>query len=487
MNESQLNKKIISATKWSTITEVASKLIIPITNMILARILTPDAFGVIATVTMIVSFTEMFTDAGFQKYIIQKDFKNATEKKQHINVAFWSNLTLSLIILGIIISFNEQIANVVGNPGLGVVLIVASIQIPMTSFSSIQISLYRRHFDFKTLFVVRIVGALIPFIVTIPLAMLGMGYWSLIIGMLTMQLFNAVFLTIRSEWRPSLYYNFNILKKMFSFSAWSFLEAITIWLAVWIDTFVISYYIDQYYLGLYRTSTIMVNSLLAIVTSAIIPVLFSSLSRLQNNNEKFVNMFFKFQRIIALVILPMGVGVLLFSDLATMLILGRQWSEASNVVGAWALSRSVLIVFGYTASEVYRAKGKPKYSFYAQTIHLIILIPACIIAIQFGFWTLVYTRAIVVIQLILVHFILLKHLFNISIIKTLRNVSSNIISVTLMGIIGYNLTKISNSIVWVIFTIIISAIVYFALMLLFPKNRREIRDLVRGGLIKQMN
>src|SRR5699024_777486 len=97
--------------------------------MILARILAPEVFGVIATITMVISFTEMLTDSGFQKFIVQREFKDKAEKYSNANVAFWSNFILSLVILFIIIIFNDQIANIVGNPGLGIVLIVASLQI----------------------------------------------------------------------------------------------------------------------------------------------------------------------------------------------------------------------------------------------------------------------------------------------------------------------------------------------------------------------
>ena len=69
-----------NATKWSTITEVIAKLISPITNMILARIISAEAFGVVATITMITSFADMFTDAGFQKYLVQHDFEDEDEK-----------------------------------------------------------------------------------------------------------------------------------------------------------------------------------------------------------------------------------------------------------------------------------------------------------------------------------------------------------------------------------------------------------------------
>ena len=65
-----LEKKMANATKWSSMAEVASKLISPIVNMVLARLLTPSAFGIVATVTMIITFAEIFQDAGFQKYLI---------------------------------------------------------------------------------------------------------------------------------------------------------------------------------------------------------------------------------------------------------------------------------------------------------------------------------------------------------------------------------------------------------------------------------
>ena len=83
-----LNLKIGQATKWSSITEIIAKLIAPITNMILARLLVPEAFGVVATLTMVVSFAEIFTDAGFQKYLVQHEFADEKDLEQSTNVAF---------------------------------------------------------------------------------------------------------------------------------------------------------------------------------------------------------------------------------------------------------------------------------------------------------------------------------------------------------------------------------------------------------------
>lgn len=478
VEDRQLQKKIVSATKWSSITELIAKIIVPLTNMILARILAPEAFGVIATITMIISFADMFTDAGFQKYLVQQEFKNEIDKQKSANVAFWTNFVLSLFLWGIIALFNEQIAIMVGNPGLGLVIIVSCIQLPLTSFSSIQMALFRRDFDFKTLFIVRVISIIIPFLVTIPLAMLGMGYWSLVIGTVCMQLFNAIILTIKSKWKPKLFYSVKILKEMLSFSIWSLVEAISIWLTVWIDAFIIGYYLNEYYLGIYKTSTIMVNSLLALITASTVPVLFSALSRLQNDDTQFRRMFFKFQRLVSVLVFPLGVGVFLYSDLATLLMLGNQWEEASGVIGIWALTSAIIIVFGHYYSEVYRAKGKPKLSFLAQLLHLLILVPTCIIAAKFGFWPLVYARALIRLQSILIHLTIMKIVMKVSIRRNFQNVFPTMIAVVAMLSLGYLLKQVSESVVWSILSIILCVVFYLFVLFLFPKMRIELLDLV---------
>lgn len=75
-----IDAQVKNATKWSAITEITAKLVTPVTSMVLARLLTPEAYGIIATLSMIIVFAEIFTDAGFQKYIIQHEFKNDEEK-----------------------------------------------------------------------------------------------------------------------------------------------------------------------------------------------------------------------------------------------------------------------------------------------------------------------------------------------------------------------------------------------------------------------
>lgn len=474
-----LKNKVLNATKWSSVTEIAAKIVSPITNMILARILVPEAFGVVVTVTMIFSFADMFTDAGFQKYLVQHEFKDDDEKYRFTNVAFWTNLGISFLLWGIIAIFCEPIARLVGSPGLGNVFTIACIQLPLTSFSSIQMALYRRNFDFKTLFLVRMVAVCIPFVVTIPLALFGFSYWALIIGAIFTQFSNAVILTIKSKWKPKWFYRVGILKEMLSFSIWSLIEAISIWLTMWVDAFIIGSALNGYYLGLYKTSTTTVNALMSLITASTVPVLFSALSRLQNDTKQFNHMYFNTQRLVSILVFPLGVGLYLYSDLATQILLGSKWSEASNVIGVWALTSAIMVVLGHYCSEVYRSKGRPKLSFLAQVLHLVVLVPVCIISSKYGFWPLVYARSWIRMESILVHFIIMKFAIGISVLKMLKNVFPTAISAVTMGLAGFFLQQLYDSVVWTCISIIICIAIYFGVLYLFQNMRKDMTALVK--------
>ena len=482
----QLNGKIKTATKWSAITQVIAKLVAPITNMVLARMLTPDAFGIISTIHMIISFAEIFTDAGFQKYIVQHQYRDEKHQDESVNVAFWSNFTVSLFIWAIIALFCNPLAELVGNPGLGYVIVIACISIPLASFSSIQMALYRRNLDFKTLFKVKIVGVLIPLVITIPLAFFLRSFWALLIGILAKDVANAFILTYYSQWKPRFFYSLGILKEMFSFTMWSMIEHISIWLTVYVDVFIVGTMLSQHYLGLYKTSSNVVNQVMSLITVTTTPILFSSLSRLQDNIEEFKLLFFKFQKMVAMLVIPIGVGIFCFSDLVTKIMLGEQWLEASNFIGLWGLTSSISIVLSNYCSEVYRALGKPKLSVLAQWLHIIVLWPTVIISVRYGFETLYVNRAIVRLQMILVNLLILHFVIRISIRKMILNIGDSLVAASIMGG-GYLLVKtyLPQTLYMEICCIPLCVVVYFAIMLRKTEHRELLLSILKKGKKKK--
>jgi len=449
--------------------------------MVLARILAPEAFGVVATISLVVSFADMFSDAGFQKYIVQHEFADEDDLTHSVTVAFWTNLAVSVALVAMIVTFRSPIAAAVGNPALGNVLAIASLQLLLTSFSSIQIALFRRSLDFRTLFTVRMVGAAVPLVVAVPLALAGMGYWALVISAIAVQLSYAIVSTAYSSWRPRWFYDVGILRSMFSFSVWSLVEAVSIWLTVWVDVLVISWVLDEYHVGLYSTSVTMVNSLLAVITSATAPVLFAALSRLQDDSVRFNAMFLNTQRYVALMVLPLGVGVYLYRDLATKLFLGSRWAEAAVVIGLWSITSAVVIVFSYFCSEVYRAQGRPKVSVVVQLLHLGFLIPVILISAQFGFAVLVAARSLARLQGVLVNAVFMRRIAGISFATTSRNVLPPLLATLLMAALGLGLQRAGTGTAWSVVSILLCAAAYLGIVSLFPSLRSDLLRAIRSA------
>lgn len=482
--DKNINDRINNAAKWSSITEIIAKFISPITNMILAHLLAPEMFGIVATVTMVFSFAEMFTDAGFQKFIIQHEFENKKELDRHADVAFWSNFSVSMLFFGAISLFADEIAWLVGCEGLGNVFVISCISLPLTAFSSIQIAIYRRNFDFKTLFKIRVAGVVLPLVVTVPLAVWTRDYWALIIGTICGHIMNAVILTIKSPWKPSLYYDITLFKKMLSFSAWSLVEAVSIWLTQYIGVFIVGNILSTHYLGLYKTAMTTVNQFTSVVTAAFTPVLFSALSRLQSDQTLFKQTFYKFQRITAYLVVPMGIGIFLYRDLITEILLGNQWTEAAGFVGAWGAISSIKIIYSNYCYEIYRAYGRPKLAVLAQICQLVVLIPAIYFSAKVGFVCLYIARTLVVVELLIVNQIIMKSYFGYSIRETIKNTYIPFVASAIMMVFATILQNIQTGIVWDFISIALCIGVYFAtIFVLFPKQKSELMSVfnfVRG-------
>lgn len=475
----KLQDKMSSSLRWTFITEIISKLIAPICNIILARILAPEAFGILASVQMVLSFADMLADAGFQKYVIQKEFEDEEEKRNSTLVAIWSNITLSIILWMVIVIWRDNLASMVGNPGLGFVLAVAGMAIPLTSISSVQLAILRRDFKFKSILAFRLITILVPLGVTVPLACIGYGYWALIIGYIAAQGMLALAVTLYSEVKLTFFFDLKLLKEMVAFSIWTLIESIAIWLTSWVDIFIVSNAFSSHYLGIYRMSMVSVNSLIAMLAGAITPVLYSALSRLQNNDLEFKKTFYHVLSRSALIVVPMGVGIFVYRDLARAILFGPSWQDADMMIGLWGLTSCLAVLFCHFCSEFYRAKGAPKVSFMAQLLHISFLVPM-IYCFSYNFEYLVYIRNLARLQFILVHFILAYYFFKVNPLTTLKKVAPFMLSATVMGITASLIRSLYQNIVFDLVTIAMSILVYFVSLIITKKGRVLLISIIKN-------
>lgn len=479
---SSLQSQTANATRWSSITEVASRLVLPLVNMVLARLLTPDAFGVVATITMIVSFAEIFADAGFQKYIIQHKFADNTELNQCTDVAFWTNLSVSSLLWLIIYVFSEPLATLVGNPGLGNVVAIAALSLPMYAFSSIQMARFKRDMDFKSLFFVRMISILVPLFVTIPIAILTSSYWALIIGTLASNLANAIVLTIRSKWKPKLYYSIAQLKGMFFYSWWILLESVTTWMSSYSDTFIVSISLSAYYIGIYKTSMVTVNQIMGLIVAAASGPLFVALTRLQNKKSELVSTYNDYMTSLAFLIFPLSAGIWLYKDFITMVLLGDQWGEASNFIGLWGLMSSIALVLGTFANGLYNAIGKTFLSFSVSLVNLVLMVPILIWATPKGFDCLYISRSLLRVFFVLTQLISMYFILHYPVLDLLKRVIPVAIPTIIMSVCAYVMRMVSQSMLWTLISILLCIIIYLVVTYVMF-NKRIIKAFAMLGFL----
>jgi PST family polysaccharide transporter len=266
---------------------------------------------------------------------------------------------------------------------------------------------------------------------------------------------------------------------MLSFSIWSMIEAVSIWLTNYVDIFIVGSLLSSYYLGIYRTSMTTVAQIVGIVTSITTPILFSALSRLQSDKNEFQKLFFKFQKIVGMLVIPLGFGIFLFSDLIVQILLGPQWIEASSFIGLWGLTSSVTVVLSHYSSEVYRAKGKPKVSVLAQFLHIVVLLPVVFIFAKESFQQLCVARSLIRLELVLVNMVLMLIIVKISPLKMIVNIFPALMSSTFM--LGTILLLPENDNVIMRFVyVFVAIVVYFSTLYFFPKERYLMIELIKN-------
>lgn len=470
--------------KWSALSEGFVKIITPILNAILARILFPEDYAPLATITMLISFCEVFVESGLKKYLIQHEFENEEETKKAYHVAFWTTMAVALFLWGLIAIFCKPISSFLGNGEIWLAVAISGSILPMYAMVGIFNASIQKRLEFKKLFWVRMLTSSIPLFVTIPLALLGGKYWSLVIGNIASIATQMIVLKIQSGYKIKAYYSFSLLKTMLSDTIWTLIDGIVIWLTAWIDSLIITRWMSEYYLGLYKNSLTMVTSLFSMVTAAVTPVLFVGLTKYQNDNEKFSSLFVRTQQILAMILMPLGVGVFLYRDLAVAILFGNKWKEAAGVVGITALTIALRTIYISICSDVYRAKGSYKIPLILQLFDLCLLIPTCIISAQHGFWALVYARAIARLVLIIPEIITMKKFLQIDIKDQFKRQLPIILATVVMGLIGYLLQQISVSMLWQFASILICVVVYFAVLLVISPSLRK--DLLQTKFIKKL-
>ena len=214
MDNKNLGTKVTKGLFWFLCEKVLVNLVGFIVSIILARLLLPEDYGLIALITIIINISNVFVDSGFGTALIQK--KNADDLD--FQTVFWTEIVVSFLLYFILFFFAPLIAEFYDERMLIPVLRVYGIFIILGSIKNVQHAFVSKQMKFRLFFFATLGGTIVSAIIGILMAFWGFGVWALIAQVLINCAMDSIILFIKIEWKPKFCFSFQRLKGLFSFT-----------------------------------------------------------------------------------------------------------------------------------------------------------------------------------------------------------------------------------------------------------------------------
>ena len=316
-----LKQKTISNVKWSFIESISLKASGFVLSIILARLLLPEDFGLLAVVNVFYLLVTLFIDGGLKEALIQK--KNATEV--HYSSVFWMNLLIAVILYLLLFIAAPYIEGFYEYENLGFYIRLQSLTLILESFGIIQIAKATKELNLKKVTKARIPASLISFGVGIFLAYQGYGILSLIIQQLVNTSLYVLFLLISVRYIPKLLFNHQEIKEMYKFGLKILsVSLISRFYVQSLNLIYAKFYTPQL-LGLNNKAVSIQNTPIELVNSTFMKGVYPTYVVLQNNVNKLQAIYLLNVRILFLIMILIN-GIFFFTaEELILLLLGKNW------------------------------------------------------------------------------------------------------------------------------------------------------------------
>ncbi len=202
--------KVVSGLFWKFAERIGAQGVNLIVSVILARILAPEDYGLIALITIFITISNVFIESGMGTALIQK--KDVDIKD--FSTVFYFNILTSILMYAILYLISPLIANFYNNSQLVPVVRVLGLTLVISGLKGVQNAYISKKMIFKKFFIATIVGTIISAIVGIVMAYKGFGVWALVTQQLTNTTIDTIMLWITVKWRPTLEFSFERLKRI---------------------------------------------------------------------------------------------------------------------------------------------------------------------------------------------------------------------------------------------------------------------------------
>jgi O-antigen/teichoic acid export membrane protein len=405
-----LREKAINGVMWSATQTWGVRVISFLVMVALARLVIPEAFGLVAYATVFISFAQIFVDQGFSDAIVQ--FSQLS--REHLDTAFWVSLLTGGFLSIVSVFASDAVAGLFREPQLAPVLRWLSPIFLLSALSSVQQAILRRKFAFKVLTVRSLAANLVSGVVAVIMAFQGYGVWSLVAKILVSAVVNVVMLWQVSDWRPDFRLSISRFRELFLFGINIVGGNFVDFLSVHSDDFLIGYFLGPVALGFYTLAynlLIVTTDLLISVPNAVAFPLFSSI---QADSAGVKRAFDKVIQLQSIVAFPIFLGIAALSSEVIIQLYGAQWIPSIPVLQLLMLI-GIVRSATYIYSSVFRAAGKPSWRFGIWSLTAVMNVIGFSLVVRLGIVAVAASYVIVSYLLMPFYLLMIRKLTGISI------------------------------------------------------------------------
>jgi teichuronic acid exporter len=335
-----IRKNIFSGTFYTALSRYSNVLVSILISAVLARLLTPNEFGIVALIAVFTSFFNLLSNLGIAPAIVQN--KSLTE--EDISSIFSFSIAISLFLSAIFFFIAPFIASFYNEPVLINLSRLMALGILFYSLQAVPNGLNRKMLRFKQIGIISVVVNIVCGIIAIILAYIGFSYYALVINSILTGFFTFIAYYILSPVKPSLGIQVSSIRKIARFSIFQFLFNFINYFARNADNLLIGKYFSPAALGFYDRAYRLMKMPVQNLTFVITPVLHPVLSNYQNDKKVIYDAYYKIVKFLGIIGFPLSVFLFFSASEIIRIVYGPQWVQSIAVFKLLALTIGIQIV-----------------------------------------------------------------------------------------------------------------------------------------------
>ena len=371
----ELERQTARGAAWMLSYKVLDRVLALASTVVLARLLVPADFGIVAIATSLVAALELLGAFSFDLALIQRESNKCSE----FDTAWTLKAGFGMLCGVATLLLASTASSTLGEPRLAPVLVWVSCIPAIAGLENIGVVAFRRELEFRREFIYFAIRRVVGVSISICLAIWLRNYWALVFGSIASQAAGVLLSYVVHPFRPRL--TLAASRDLFGFSTWNVVNNVLYFLNQRIVVFVLGKDSGAASVGQFTIAQEIGNlpttELAAPVNRALLP----GFSRAQANRERLAEMYFGSVGLIAMAIIPIGVGLAAVREPFVLAIFGAQWRDAIAPIGVLALA-GALVALHTSANMVLLAVGRPGLTTALTALYMAILMPALIVGIK---------------------------------------------------------------------------------------------------------